>query len=516
MTSDNRSLTQRSAAGVAWILAFQITKQLLSVVTVSILARRIPPRAYGIMGMAILVTNLLETIRDLGTGTALVREQTLSDELASTAFWLNCTSGLVVTLLVVALSYPAALFFHEPMVARVLQILSVSFFLGAIGVVPTALLNRAMRFRHLALAQASGIVLSSMIAIAIALAGGKISALVTAALVNSLVTTAVVWIFAPFHLKFVFSGVDARRILSFGLHLTGFNGMNYFSRNADNVLVGRFLGSSALGYYQMAYMLMTYPIMNFTVMMVQVSYPAMSTFRDDLKRLRETYLRICQSIALVTFPIMLGLAVTAPSFVRVFLGPRWLPVANLLLIFGPLGALQSLPVSLIYIVRGRPDLNFRWTTFASAAYVLSFIVGLRWGIIGVASCYAIVWTLLMFPAFLIPFRLIKLSGRVFVRSLWSTVWCSVVMTVVAECWLQVLLRLGVENAPIQLFSTITVGAVTYVTLIWWRKPPALSELSTVARGSSHPLARMVVRLLSAPALATRVLNSAGDNGVSSS
>src|ERR1017187_4873973 len=135
MTLTSRSLTQRTAAGVAWISSFQIARQVLQVISVSVLARHVPPAAYGLMAMAFLVTSLLETIRDVGTGEALIREREIFDELTSTVFWMNCMLGGFVTLLVVLAAYPAAHFFREPQIIPVLQVLSISFFLGSISVV---------------------------------------------------------------------------------------------------------------------------------------------------------------------------------------------------------------------------------------------------------------------------------------------------------------------------------------------------------------------------------------------
>src|SRR5215471_12160279 len=116
------SLTQRTASGVAWTSAFQISKQVLQIISVSVLARHVPPAAYGLIAMAFLVTSLLETIRDAGTGQALIREREMSDEVASTAFWLNCLIGGVAALVVVLAAYPAAKFFHEPQIIPVLQV----------------------------------------------------------------------------------------------------------------------------------------------------------------------------------------------------------------------------------------------------------------------------------------------------------------------------------------------------------------------------------------------------------
>jgi O-antigen/teichoic acid export membrane protein len=497
MTRTGPSLTQKTAAGMAWLTGVQAARQLLSIVSVSVLARRIPPATYGLVGMAVLVTNLLETIRDVGTGTALIRERELPESLASTAFWLNCGTGIVVTLLVVALSWPAAYFFHEPQVARILQFLSVSFFFGALGVVPTAVLIRAMDFRRVAVAQTFGTVCGTASAIAIALGGGKVSALVSAPLVMSFTTTLVVWLLSPLRVKPVFNFADARRILSFGLHLTGSNVMNYFSRNADNVLVGRFLGSGSLGYYQMGYMLMVLPLQNFSNMIAQVTYPALSRFSEDHKRFRSAYLRISSLISLVTFPVMVGLGVTAQPFVRVFLGPKWMPVATLLMVFGPLGALQSLTstIYLVYNTQGRTSLLFRWQIFASISYVTSFVVGLRWGIMGVAVCYTIVWLLLAVPMLLIPFGLVGITIKDFARALWPTTWPTLAMATIATSWLHVIRRLGVHNSIVELLSTSGVGAVVYVGLVLWSKPPVLLDVLTAIEGSSNPVARPVARWL---------------------
>ena len=491
-------MTQRTASGMVWLTAVQVGRQVLSVISVSVLARRIPASTYGLVGMAVLVTTLLETIRDLGTGSALIREQELTDDMASTAFWLNCGTGVVITLLVIALAWPASLFFRQPQVATILRFLSVSFFFGAMGVVPTAVLSRAMDFRKLAAAQSAGAFCGTGSAIAIALAGGKVSALIAAALVMSFVTTVVTWFLSPLRVKAVFHPAFARRILSFGLHLTGSQVMNYFSRNADNVLVGRYLGSSPLGYYQMGYMLMQFPLYNFTNMLAQVTYPALSKFSGDHVRFRAAYLRTLSLIALITFPAMVGLGVTAQPFVRVFLGPKWAPVAELLAVFGPLGALQSLGGTLnsVYNTQGKTNLLFRWQIFASICYVASFIFGLRWGIMGVAVCYSIVWILLMVPMFAIPFHLVGITFRDFGRVLWPIVRATIAMAAVAALWLQGLRRIGVQNSFVQLMTTSGIGAIVYIGLVLWQRPPIVSEVVSAIRRSSNPAARGLVWLLS--------------------
>ena len=498
MTNGSSSLTQRTVAGMVWLTGVQVAKQVLSVISVSVLARRIPAASYGLVGMAVLVTTLLETIRDVGIGSALIREQELTEDMASTAFWLNCGTGVFVMLLVIALAWPASLFFHQPQVAIILRFLSVSFVFGALGVVPTAVLSRAMDFKRLAVAQSAGAICGTSTAIAIALAGGRVSALVAGSLVVSFVTTVVTWFLSPLKVKAVFQVGFARHILSFGVHLTGSHTMNYFSRNADNVLVARYLGSSPLGYYQMGYMLMQFPLYNFTNMLAQVTYPALSRFSGDHVRFRSAYLRTSRLIALITFPVMVGLGVTAQPFVSVFLGPKWTPVAELLAVFGPLGALQSVAgtLNIVYNTQARTDLLFRWQIFASICYVASFIFGLRWGIMGVAVCYTVVWLLLMIPMYMIPFRLVGITLGDFFRSLWPSAWSTIVMAVVALGWLRVLRKLGVTNPLLQLISAAAIGAAVYIGLVLWQEAPVVSDMLNAIEGSSNPVARSIAHVLS--------------------
>ncbi|HVP49950.1 MAG TPA: MOP flippase family protein [Candidatus Bathyarchaeia archaeon] len=499
-TAAQPSLTQKTASGVAWTTAFQVARQLLQVVSVSVLARHVAPAAYGLIGMAVLVTNLLETIRDAGIGQALIREQEITDEVASTAFWLNCFVGVIAALLVNLAAWPASLFFHQPQIVLVLRVLSISFFLGALGVVPLATLNRGMQFKKLAVVQTTAAIVGTVVAIAVALLGGNVWSLVSGSLTIVAATTAGVWILAPFRLRPVLHGDTVKRILHFGLNLSGYQVFNYFSRNADNLLVGKFLGSVALGFYQMGYMLMTYPLQNFTIMVTQVVYPAMAKFHDDHARVRAAYLRTSALVALVTLPIMLGMGITASPFVRVVLGARWAPVTQLLVVFAPLGALQAIyaPSGVLFNIEGRTDLRFRWMIVCSVIYVLSFVLGLRWGIMGVATCYSMAWVLLMVPSYLIPFRLVELSGWTFIKTLWPTVWIGLAMTAACGGWRYLFYRQGVTQPVLEFLTTVLLGIAVYVGLLLWSRPPVLAELKTVLEGTSYGAARWIGSRLPRP------------------
>ena len=497
MENSGTTLTQKAASGVAWTTGLQVSRQVLSVVSVSVLARKVPASAYGLVSMAMVLTNFFDTFRDLGTTSAVVRETYLTDAIVSTLFWVNCIVGLLMSAIVFGLSSPAAVFFHEIALAGVVKGIALYFFLGALGTLPGAMLTRQMAFRKCAMAQLAGAVVGTGLAIVLAILGNGVWSLVLGSLATTAVTSLGYWILRPIQLRWAMDLREVYGMVSFGVKLCGFNIVNYFSRNADNLIVGRYLGMNPLGYYQMGYTLMTYPLSNFSSLIAQVLFPAMSQVKNDNERFRTAFLRACSLVSLFTFPAMLGLFVTADPFVRVVLGTKWIPVAGLLKVFAPLGMAQSVYtlVGLIYTTKGRTGLLFAWGLFSSTIYVLSFVIGVRWGIQGVASCYAIAWTLVAIPGLYIPLRLVDLTVPGLCSSLWPTLGASLAMTVAAGGWLSGLRLIGVANPVVQLFSTAAIGAAFYMALMYWWKPPVMSELRSLIKESGNPRVARLARFL---------------------
>jgi O-antigen/teichoic acid export membrane protein len=450
---------------------------LLSFASVAVLARKVPPSAYGLLGMAAVIINFFETFRDMGTGNAIIREREVSDRLLSSVFWLNLGLGVVLALAVASLGFPAATFFKEPGLTRVMQALAVVFLMNSLAVLPTGLLNREMAFRQIAIVQLVGAVFGTAVAITAALLGAGVWSLVFSTLVSTSLTTIGLWIACSWRPLLVVDWREVRSVASYSLHLSGFNFLNYFTRNADNLIVGRFLGDIALGYYQMAYTLMTYPLSNVTSVIANALFPAFSSVQDDDERFRSAFVRTCMLVGLVTIPAMLGLMVVAGPFVEVVLGAKWRPVIGLMLVFAPLGMLQSIYglTGLPYYAKKRTDLLLRWGLFSGSIYVASFFLGLRWGIQGIADAYAVAWILLMWPGFTIPFRLVGLSWREFLTAMWPELGAGVAMSLVAFAWRLALNRAGISNSAVHLFSTAIIGCVAYIVFLLWWKPPVVTQ-----------------------------------------
>jgi len=243
--------------------------------------------------------------------------------------------------------------------------------------------------------------------------------------------------------------------------------VNYFSRNADNILIGKFLGAESLGYYSLAYRVMFYPLQSIAGGIGRVMFPIYSHMQDDNNMLREVFLKVTGIIGLVTFPLMSGVCFLAEPFVLAFFGYQWQAVALLLMILAPVGMIQSIQtnVGYIYMVKDRTSLLLYWAVISGIMEIIGFFVGMQWGIIGVAVVYAVLSAILTYPGFAIPFKLISLPMNHLFRTVWRPFVCSFLMIVILFM-IKWIIPHNLSNNHILLFF-IPLGAIFYIMLSWF-------------------------------------------------
>ena len=493
-------LTQRAVSGTAWSTFATIAKQLLSLASMATVARVLGPGAYGLMGMAALVIALVVMFRDLGTASAIVQRPSVSSRMLSSLFWVNLAIGLTVSGAVFATAPLIADFFHAADVKWILRALTLSLLFASCGVVQNALLMRLMHFKAIAAVDTTSALISYLSALLSACAGLGVWSLVIANIVGSLVSTLGYWIAcSTWRPSFGFDLAEIQSVMHFSLNLSGFGVVNYASRNADNLIIGKALGSVPLGYYQMAYNLMLAPIQNVSSVISQVVYPAFARIQSDNERFRSAYVRSCALIGLFTFPIMSGLAVIADPLVRVLLGAKWLGAVLIFQVLAPVGLLQSVQTTVgqIYTAKNRTDWMFRWGLASSVVLVTAFLCGVHYGALGVAIAYSVAYLgVIAYPCFAIPFRLIDLRVRDFARVIWPQIAVTALMTVVCIVWLGVTVAWHIGSDWTRITSTCSLGVLAYLAGLAAAKPPVLYFLSEVITTSENKVVRRGLEMLS--------------------
>lgn len=462
----------------------QLLRQGVQLITTFILARLLSPSDFGLLGMGMVLIGFVSLFKDFGTSSAVIRSKRDDPELLSTIFWLNVVVGFIVAMLL-ALSAPAvAAFYQEPRVASIIQVLAFSLAVSSLGILQQALLEKKLAFQTLAKVEVLSVVLSATVGISLAVAGYGVWSLVFQTLAQTTASTLLLWLAGSWRPGFVFHLREVWYVSGIGLNLTGFNTVNYVFRNIDSLLIGRYLGSRDLGFYSLAYRVMFFPLQAISDVIGRVMFPVYAHLQDDDARLRRYYLKAAGAIAFVTFPMMLGLMVVAEPFVIALFGEKWRSMIVLLLILAPVGMVQSIgtTVGAIYVVKGRTDLMLRWGVMSGAVVTTAFVIGLKWGVEGVALSYAIAAFLLAYPGFALPFRLIGLKFADLVAVLSKPLLNATLMTAI-----MVIVRGSLPSdvgSVLSLAVPVAAGAAAYLFFSRWLNRTQLREIFDALRAQS--------------------------------
>ncbi len=423
------SLRKKTISGLVWSALSQAGKQVSQFVVTAILARLLSPNDFGLVAMATVFTGFATIFGELGISSALIQKQDVDDRHWSSAFWLNVLMGVFLTIIFYFLSPVVALFYKRPELTFIFQVLSWNFVLVSVTIVQQTILTKEMNFRSLMIRDILAVIVSGVVAIVLALKGWGVWSLVIQALIFTIVNGLLLWILSKWRPKFILSSLAVEQIFHFSANMTGFQIINYFGRNIDQLLIGKFLGSQALGYYSLAYKLMLLPLQNISWMIARVMFPAFSKIQADIHKVRSNYLRLIKAISLVSFPLMILLFLLSPELIRVFWGQKWEPVVMLIRILCFCGMVQSLGTNIgnILLSQGRADLQLKLQMLGTIIVVLSVLLGLNWGIIGVAICYTGQSILWVHYTFYFVNKLLKLSYKSFYMSFYESYFISALM-----------------------------------------------------------------------------------------
>ncbi|HIF23760.1 MAG TPA: MOP flippase family protein [Gemmatimonadetes bacterium] len=474
------SLGRQATSGFAWTGLQRLTEQGTQFVVGIILARLLTPDDFGLLGMVLVFTGFATVLSDLGLGSALVQRVETTADHFDAVFWTSAFVGLLLTGFGMLASPWVAAFFNQPAVQPIMAFISLGFVFSTLGVIQSSLLKRAMDFKRLALIGLSGRILIGVVGVAMALLGYGVWSLAVPIVVSQAYSTLMLWIAGPrWRPQLSFRWSALRSLFGFSSNLLGFSTLNYWLRNADNFLIGKVLGSAALGLYTRAYSLMMVPVTQASGVISKVLFPAFSQIQDDPDRLRAIYLRVVRVVALVVAPIMVGLAITARPFVLVVLGEQWEPMIPVLRILAIVGLLQSINAlgSNIYLGTGRTDLAFKVGGGFSVVGVLTIIIGLRSGIVGVAAWYAGSTALQFIVQQQIALRLVDGNLWDVARAVASVSACTVAMALgviaVGKLLPSVWPMVGLLGAQ------VTAGAIVYFALLHLGRVEAYHEIRQV-------------------------------------
>ncbi len=393
----------------------QVMRILIGMAGIVLISRLLAPDDYGLFAMALPVLGLAALFQDLGISQVTICEAEMDHERSSTLFWLAIASGAAASLLVFVCAWPIASFFGRQELAGILQACSVLPLIGSLQAQHSALLTRQMRFRHLAVIEVAGPLLGFITALVCALMWRSYWALVASAIAGSIVAVAGTWLACQWMPgRPQLDGI--RSLVRFGAGVSVFNVLNFVTRNADNVIIGRFLGVGALGLYDRAYRLLMMPIQQVNAPIGRVMVPALSRLAAQPERYRSAYLEAAALVMMVTQPAILTATILASPLILVALGPQWSGVAPIFAWLGlcSLHQVFTSTIGWLLLSQGRGGDLVRVSGFSAVTAIAAFAAGLPWGAVGVAAAYSISDWVIRLP---VLWWLAGRSGPVCVRDL---------------------------------------------------------------------------------------------------
>jgi PST family polysaccharide transporter len=385
-------LTEAAVRGVTWHGASYLLGKLLVFASTIVLARLLVPADFGVVGLALVFIAYADVVSDLGISQAIVYLP--ADRRRNDTALTSCLAFGASMVLAAQVAAPfAARFFHDGEVTTLFRVLSLTLLLGAAAQVPDALLRKQLDFRRRMLTDLGRAVGRGGVAIALAAAGFGPWSIVIGELAGDVVYGAVAWKLVDYrpHLGFWRVGRDdVGALLRFG----GPAAASVFVANLifdiDYLIVGARLGTRALGFYTLAFRLPEMAIINVFFVLSAVAFPIFSRARDDPDRLRRGYVKSVRLQSLYGVAAGVGMAMVAPTMIRVLFGAKWVPSVVPLQALALYAAFRSLGVGAndVYKAIGRPGLALWLALVRLGVLAPTLLIASHWGIRGVAWAQA--------------------------------------------------------------------------------------------------------------------------------
>lgn len=377
--------------GVVVTASGTVLKAILQVLAIVVLARLLSPDDFGIMAMVFPIIAFATIFQQAGLGMAVLQRQTITDQELSTIFWCNVAIGtLMGALLVLAAPFVAA-FYSEPRLLTLTAASGALMILSGLSSQHIILLMRNMAFGRLAVMDLAALAFGTFLAIGWAYAFDSYWAIFLLSCGTNFALFVLAWALHPWRPGPVAPLRQVRDVLVFGGNTTLANFATYWGQNLDKILIGRWVGSVALGYYERAYKVVLLPVLFVHMPLFRVLVPMLSKSRDDPQRYRRLFVTGYQLSLFVTLPGTLLLIVAAADALLFVLGEQWREAAPIFawLAVATLGQLVTGPLSMIFVSQDRARQGMNASVASSAFASLAFVIGLRWGAVGVAAAFAI-------------------------------------------------------------------------------------------------------------------------------
>lgn len=453
--------------GVKWVALSQIARALSQLVLIFVLARYLTPYDYGLISIVSVVAAFAMLFRDMGTSSILIQRRRISENFIKSTYTLNFISGLVIFIVMTLLAYPISLFYNDTRLFLLILIISFSFPLQSFIAFNFALLERDQQFNITALIELISLSISIIVVFIVIAMGFGLYAVSLQALLYAIIVVFLLSLKNRRKYKFVWRMKYIKLIFGYCVNVMSFNMVNYFSRNADNIIVGKVFGQYVLGNYALAYRLMLFPVQNITYIFNRALLPKLSHSKDIITKKR-IYLDSLKFIAVLSIPAMIGLASLSNELVFFLFGKNWDNAALLLKWLAPVGIIQALTstTGVVFLSLGNVKLLARIGCVSAIIQVMSFVIGACFNIVIFCQLYLCANVLIFYICFYYVMRLLQGNIKNILCITCKPLFCSVCMLILILVAKNNFITQSNNMELLSLIYYIVIGVGSYVCLMF--------------------------------------------------
>lgn len=431
-----KNLRAQALKGAGATIFTQIFSYGIQTIGIIILARLLTPDDFGLIAMVTVFTLLLQNFGVNGFTEVIIQKKEINQQQLSTLFWINTSISLSLTLLLMAMSALIAGFYREPRLKMIINVMSFTILMSSVSTQHMALLKRNMHFYRTSAVDMVAVIISISAAIILAYNGWGYWSLVVRQLSVPMTTAIGAWLLCRWRPGLPILGSGTKSMVKFALNIYGNFCLTYFRKNFDRVLIGRFLGSHPLGHYDRAHQLSSMLPNQLTIPLSDVALATLSRLANDPEKYRTYLSMVFSGLAFFVFPVSMILSIIGKDIIYLLLGPKWLQAGDIFSILG-LGIGMIVLYNThgwIHLSLGRADRWFRWSIIALATTVIFFLIGLPFGLFGLASASTISFYVLTLPAIWYAGKPGGISLSIFISAVWKY-FCAALVAGLLSCFL---------------------------------------------------------------------------------
>ena len=396
------SLGQKAVGGGLAVAFTQFGGTFINLLATMFLARLVLTEDFGLLAKVMAVTGVVGLIGDLGLSLATIQSKIINQKQLSAFFWINVAVAATLACLLIGTSYFVVKFYDDPRVYNVVFAMAFNLLVKGLGVQHQAVLTRQMRFRKIAVATVWSQLIAAVIAVLFAWYGWQYWALLIQIVCQTLIRTTLLWKFSGFLPGVHLLGTGIREQLKMGGSFTASNFVNYFARNADNIVIAKYWGETAVALYAKSYGLLLLPLRKLAGPMAQVAIPALSKLQDKPAEFRNFFKKGFRFALYLQTPITVFTAFAGSEIILCFLGPNWIAAVPIFYALIPnLIASTTSPVtSWIVLSTGDTARYFKVVLLNSIVLIAIFLLAAPYGVLAMAWIFSITTALIRAPVIL--------------------------------------------------------------------------------------------------------------------